>query len=263
MTNKSNWDPHDRSCSKRHPDRRWRAIFDRAKGGDNDKSMMCDPRAAAALWFCRGLMEKHGQQQAPKNVCPTDLTDISGAWRVFTRPEYRRTRDLLEACIYTPLSAVEIADRLNLQPAVVEWYEYLFYDIRRFLMYPLLVWSSDHLLGRLHTSVGKADESLLWKAVAYKVGADALFRLVGGPQSFVAEDWEWVSRAIRHRFAISTWEAAMGARPSNENALDLANLDLRLSKVADSHHWESDDSKEVANSFAEFLSDMAIKPGLG
>lgn len=43
----------------------------------------------------------------------------------------------------------------------------------------MLVLACEHMLGRLFTSEGMADESLMWKEVAFKVGADALFRMVG------------------------------------------------------------------------------------
>lgn len=260
MSNEHNWEPFDNTFQNRHPDRRWRAITDRVKGCNYGKSMACDPRAVTALWFCRSLSVEPDRIHIPLSVSPTDLADISEAWKIYTRPDYRRTRDLLEACCYTPLATVEIAKRLNLQPAVVEWYEYLFHDIRRLLEYPMLVLASEHLLGRLHTSEGKADESLLWKYVAFQVGADAFFRMVAGPQSFVPEDWVWVCHEIRQRYAIATLEAAMGVRPSSKNAVDLADLELRFSKSVASRE-KTDNCEEVASSIAALISDMAIKTG--
>mgnify|MGYP001577284856 CR=1 FL=1 len=226
MAKETAWDPFDRSFENRQPDRRWRYLSDLTRNRDHDRSLLRDPRVAVAVWFCRGLIEPLNCKQIPQSVNPTELADISEARRVFTRLDYRRTKDLLEACTYARLTAAEIANRLHLQPAVVDWYIFLFHDIRRFLDYPLMVWASDHLLGKLQTIKGNADESLLLKAVAYSRGADALFRFADGPQSFVAEDWEWVLGAIRQRFGIAAWNAAMGVRPTTENAVHLADLGL-------------------------------------
>ncbi len=228
MSCKSNWEPPEGMASVLPPDRRWQYLANTVRNRGNHQIPNDDTCVTAAYWFCRSLTERPPPTRIPPDVEASSIAAISHAWDIYTCPDRKTTRDLLEACLYTPLTEVEIGERIRIAPDVVEWYRFLYYDIRDYLAYPSFIGACEAFLGRLDSPEGAADCALQLKAVAHSRGADALFRMASGSESMIDEDWDWISRKIRQRTAIAAWRAARSIRPTNENAVLLGGLALKF-----------------------------------
>ncbi|MBI5764293.1 MAG: hypothetical protein HZA51_12295 [Planctomycetes bacterium] len=137
-----------------------------------------DPRILAARRFCLDL--DCSEWPPPPTTSDAILGSAIGrAWRLWQDPSQARMRTLVEALLYADLPADEIADRLRLIPEVVDWFEFLFFDIRPLLDDPEFFEAWDAMedcpaKGREAIT----PEDIRLKRIALTLGADALLKEV-------------------------------------------------------------------------------------
>ena len=141
-------------------------------------------------------------------------------------------RWMVEACLFGKETPKQVSVRYSVHPESVEWYEYLFMNIRPHLPYPLLMFSSDKLLGKATDGSIVGDRDVQWKLVAYTWGVDMLLRWNNALEGFQADDWRKISNAARQAFAKRAWEAGMLLRPSQYNAIEIGDHLLRREQLS-------------------------------
>lgn len=135
---------------------------------------MSDPRIRRARRFCMEMDCSHWPP--PPTISDATLSSVLGrAWQLWQDPSQARMRILVEALLYANLSADEIAERLGLPSELVQWYEFLFFDIRSQLDDPGFFEAWDSMedcpaIGREAIT----PEDIRLKRIALIFGADAV-----------------------------------------------------------------------------------------
>lgn len=153
-----------------------------------------------------------------------DYPAISQAHTLFINVR-NTARWTVEAFITGNATPAEVKAHYPIDERVVEVYEYLFYDVREYLVHPMFVMTQ--LVGPLTAGRAVGSTEQQWKLIAYLGGAKML-RCFMNAEPFDSKDASIVQAMFRKQVAHNALQAAMfHSTPNKWNAIDLQDLHIR------------------------------------
>jgi len=208
----------------RPPDWRWQlagalnAQLTAVAPKEQDPAAPCVPRSARDAYvrharIFRRLSDKSTTDEEQFRLCLQD-EDTYHAYRLFrdNGSAQRALRAELEAWLLTELDDEAIAGRSGLSLRTVQVYEAWYFSVRTS---PINDFYLTHVIlqsAARHGATGRAPE-LLWKAVAYRGGAEALHYMIHGCRRQEACGEEFFHLHVRRRMVTLAYEATSQLRP--------------------------------------------------
>jgi hypothetical protein len=203
-----------------------------ARGGRVRRSKS-DPQLQKAISFRRQLDRCQDDDDYMRVL--DSAPELYEAWALFDDGEDRETRWELEARLLSQQPVADIAKAIALEPASVEHYEALFFNVRDRLESPSYI--SQVVLGKsIHSGLSERAYDVLWKMYGYWAGHHVLNSLVyrfnapaipegaDGVNAFWDDD---AKDMLRMKSAI-----AMRTMPINwETQTEILNLYLRMIEI--------------------------------
>lgn len=181
-----------------------------------------------------------------------DYGTLFTAYSIYTDNRHTNARHMIEALAIIDTPIEKIAERLRFEAEIIEWFEYLFFDIRTRI--GVAGYVQQELLGnKFGQGVSAFDTDVYWKMIALSGGID-LLDLIWSGTTLNETQILTMRKVLQSRLYSDSVKAMHVRRPADHNASEILNDLVTVNKELAPRVGAENELEEAAKDIIESVS---------